>query len=466
MLDEKTLYSEGVQAYIKRGEEMIAAEAKQRALMRGKKFSTIAVHGLYNMDAAMNNQGSIIEPMYSSTAQHFENSDHMEATLAYLMPGWVYSRVSNPTIYYLEQTVAMLEGYGFDGQTSAYVCGSGMAAIHMATNPFLRMDDGPLPMNIVVSAKCYGGTFQLFGERYGLERGVDVRWVKDELDLDEWASKIDENTRFVYSEMPTNPSVAVFDIEMVADLAHEQGIPLIVDATVATAALMRPLCHGADIVIHSMTKSMIAGGLAIGGAIISKNDIPSKVGPDEMKQDFAMYVKLLPARDHGPTFSAFNALMTMNELRFLRAKMDVMSKNALQVAMFLEDHPMVEQVFYAGLESHAGHEIASKYMWLVDGEDDYGEPVNRYGHLMAFTVKGGHQKARDMFDELQMIWRATDLGRVKSVATIPAISTHQQQGEEGRELASLPSNLVRLSVGAEHFKDTIADLDQALNCLK
>ena len=136
-------------------------------------------------------------------------------------------------------------------------------------------------------------------------------------DLDEWASKIDDNTRFVYSEMPTNPTAAVFDVEQVADLTHEFGIPLIIDATVATAALMRPLCHGADIVIHSMTKSMIAGGFAIGGAIISKNDIPSIVGPDEMKQDFATYVKLLPSRDHGPTFISFNALMAMNELRNL-----------------------------------------------------------------------------------------------------------------------------------------------------
>ena len=214
-----------------------------------------------------------------SSAQHFENSDHMEAALAYLMPAWVYSRIANPTVHYLEETLALLEGYGFDGETSAVATSSGMSAVFMATNPFLaRPEPGA---NIVVSARCYGGTFMLFSERYGAERGIDVRWVCDPLDVDEWASRIDGNTRFVYGETPANPSLSVMDIDAVADLAHAAGVPLIVDSTVATPALMRPLTLGADIVVHSMTKSMTSSGLAIGGAIVARHGITTEVGPDD-----------------------------------------------------------------------------------------------------------------------------------------------------------------------------------------
>jgi len=456
-------FGAGVETYVARGNAMTETAAKRRRTVRSRKFDSIAVHGMYDMEAALSNQGSIIEPAYLSSAQHFENSDHMEAALAYLMPSWTYSRIANPTQHYLEQTLALLEGYGFDGETSAVATSSGMAAIFMATNPLLAQ---PHPgMNFVASAKCYGGTFMLFAERFGAERGIDVRWITDSLDLDEWASRIDAGTRFVYGEMPANPTLSVFDIEAVASLAHERGIPLIVDATVATPALLRPLTLGADIVIHSLTKSMTASGLAVGGAIVARHGIPTSVGPDEMADDFATYVKLLPYRDHGPGLSPFNALMTLTELRTLRMRMDAMSRTSMTVAEFLAGHDQVDTVLYPGLVDSPGHDIAARTMWLADAEDDYGEPVNRYGHLLSFTVKGGAQSARDAFDRFDMIWRATDLGRVKSVATIPAISTHQQQGDDGRRLASLPANLIRLSVGAEHPSDIIADLEQALATL-
>ena len=228
-------FGAGVEAYVARGEAMTAAETRRRKIVQTRRFDSIAVHGMYDMEAALSNQGSIIEPAYLSSAQHFENSDHMEAALAYLMPSWTYSRIANPTQHYLEQTLALLEGYGFDGKTSAVATSSGMAAIFMATNPLLAQ---PHPgMNFVARAKCYGGTFMLFAERFGAERGIDVRWITDSLDLDEWASRIDSGTRFVYGEMPANPTLSVFDIEAVASLAHERGIPLLVDATVATAAL-------------------------------------------------------------------------------------------------------------------------------------------------------------------------------------------------------------------------------------
>ena len=434
--------------------------------MRQKRFDTIAVHGIYDMQAALENQGSILEPLYLSPAQHFENSDHMEAALAYLMPSWTYSRIANPTLHYLEETVALLEAYGFDGEASACATSSGMSAIFMATNPFLvQPGDGRAaePINIVASAKCYGGTFMLFTQRYAAERGVEVRWVADPLDLAEWASKIDRHTRFVYGEMPSNPGLAVFDIAAVADLAHQAGVPLIVDSTVATPALMRPMRHGADIVVQSLSKSMGSSGFAIAGAVIARHHLPSRVGPDELRANFAGYVKLLPYRDHGPSISPFNALMILNDLRTLRSKMDLMSRNAMQVANFLAAHPLVEDVAFPGLATNAGHDLAAHYMWLADGEDDYGAPVNRFGHLLSFTVRGGGQAARAVFDHMETIWRATDLGRIKSVATIPAISTHQQQGESGRALADVPGNLIRLSVGGESPIDIISDLDQALS---
>ncbi len=465
---ETTTFSPGVQAYMARGAQMMEAAASQRARMRCKKFDTIAVHGIYNMEAALANQGSIIEPGYFATSQHFENSDHMETALAYQMPSWTYARIANPTQSYLEETLALLEGYGYAGEVSATVTASGMAAVFMATNPFLMQGSGgsnghAAPrMNIVASAKCYGGTFMLFSQRYQAERGIEIRWVRNPLDLDEWASKIDAGTRLLFGEMPSNPGLGLFDIAALAAIAHSHDLPLIVDSTVATPALMRPIEHGADIVVQSLSKTMCSSGMAIAGAVIARHAIPSRVGPVELRANFALYVKLLPLRDHGPGLSPFSSLMILNDLRTLRGKIDRMSRNSEQVAAWLSDHPAVEAVNYPGLTSFEGHDVAQQYMWLADGEDDYGAPINRYGHLMSFTVKDGVPATRRVFDRLQMIWRATDLGRIKSVATIPAISTHQQQGEAGRSLAQVPGNLIRLNVGAEHPADIIADLEQAL----
>lgn len=451
-------YSAGVQRYIEAGNEQQAQLQRQRAQMRKMRFDTIAVHGIYGAEGALANQGSIIEPGYFSSAQHFENSDQMEAALAYLMPAWAYSRIANPTLGYLEETLALLEGYGFAGETTALVTASGMAAVFMATNPFLA---GEGRRNIVASSKCYGGTFMLFAERYGRERGIEIRWIRDPLDLDAWQAAIDGETRLLFGELPSNPLLAVFDIAAVAALAHRHELPLLVDATLATPALCRPLCHGADIVIHSLSKSIIASGFGIGGALIARHDIPSRVGPPQLRENFAAYVKLLPFRDHGPCLSPFTALMALSELRSLRPRMDRLSASAQRVAEFLAEHPGVEQVCYPGLESDPGHLTARRCLQLVDAEA-LGDPLFRYGHLLSFCVRGGPAAARQVFDRLQLVLRATDLGRIKSIATIPAISTHQQQGEEGRELAGIPANLIRLCVGGEHPQDILDDLAQAL----
>ncbi|MDD5308114.1 MAG: aminotransferase class I/II-fold pyridoxal phosphate-dependent enzyme [Deltaproteobacteria bacterium] len=454
--------------YLEAAKRSAAQRERTIAAMRKCRFDTIAVHGLYSLDEALDfNQGSIIEPVYMSSSQAYRDSDEMEAALSYKIPTWCYSRIANPSIYYLESTLALLEGYGFPGETSACATSSGMAAIQSATDAFLTPDPKHpgRPMNFVATCQVYGGTFQQFSVRKAVERGIECRWVLNSGDLDEWASKIDGNTRFVYGEMPSNPGLAIFDLTKIADLAHSHGLPLIVDSTVATPALLRPICHGADIVVQSVTKTLTSSGFGIAGAVVARKDLTSRHGTDAMRADFAAYLKVLPNRDLGQNLSPMSAILSLSDIRTLRSKVDMLSENARQVAEFLESHPAVEKVDYLGLASHPRHALASRYLVLVDSEHDarYGRPVNRYGHLLSFRVKGGHAAARAMFDRLQRIWRATDLGRIKSVATIPSISTHQQQGEDARRMADIPPNMVRLCVGGEHPQDTIADLAQALD---
>jgi O-acetylhomoserine/O-acetylserine sulfhydrylase-like pyridoxal-dependent enzyme len=286
-------------------------------------------------------------------------------------------------------------------------------------------------------------------------------------DISEWESLIDENTRFLYGELPSNPCLRFFDIPAVAALAHRYNLPLIIDSTVATPALLRPLTLGADIVVQSVTKSLFSSGFGLCGAVICRKNITSNIDNPEMKADFAQYLKLLPNRDNGPNLSPMNAVLAMSDIRTIRSKMDLFSRTTSTVASFLERHRHIDCVDYLGLESHPLHELASRYMFLVDSEFDEpsGKKVNRYGHLMSFRIKGDARQTREVFDALKMIWRATDLGRIKSVATIPAISTHSQQGEEGRKLAGIPDNLIRLCAGGEHPDDIMKDLDQALSVL-
>jgi O-acetylhomoserine/O-acetylserine sulfhydrylase-like pyridoxal-dependent enzyme len=221
---------------------------------------------------------------------------------------------------------------------------------------------------------------------------------------------------------------------------------------------MRPLCHGADIVVHSLPKTIGSGGAAVGGAVISRNDLTSRHLGEEARRDYASWLKLWPFRDSGPCMSPYGAFALLSDLRLLRIKMQMMSSNTARVARFLARHPRVQRVDYLGLPDHPLHALAKRYMALVDAE----EATPTFGHLMSFTVRGTAEETRRVFDAFQRIYRATDLGRVKSVATIPAISTHQQQGDEGRRLASILPTMVRLCVGAEHPDDVIADLDQAL----
>ncbi len=462
--------NKGTSFYIEAGKRAMQWHQEHIKKMKQCRFDTIAVHGIYSMQEALDfNQGSIIEPIYMSTSQTYRDSDEMEAGLSYQIPTWCYSRIGNPSIYYLEGVLALLESYGTDLEASCIATASGMAAIQSAVDPFLvvHKQKPGAPMNFVSTCQLYGGTFQQFAVRKDEEKHIQWRKVLNPTDTQEWENLIDENTRFLYGELPSNPSQGFFDIARVAEVAHRHNLPFIVDSTVATPALLRPLAHGADIVVQSVSKSLFTSGFGIAGAIISRKNICSNIDNDPMKADFSTYLKLLPNRDNGPNISPMNAILALNDIRTIRSRMDMVSRSTETVARFLAQHKHIEGVDYLGMEDHPLHDLAKKYLFLVDSEHDelYKQKVNRYGHLMSFRIKGDAKDTRRVFDAFQRIYRATDLGRIKSVATIPAISTHQQQGEEGRKLAGIPANLIRLCVGAEHPEDIIADINQALTVL-
>ena len=450
--------------WIKIGQEMVEKRMKKILKAKNRKFDTVATHGIYDLEEALSlNNGSIMEPTYLSPAQAYNNSAEMAAGLAYEMPTWCYSRIANPTTFFLEETAALLETYGTDIIASCLATSSGMSAIRTATDPFLIADDSLPPMNIVSSSKVYGGTFQQFSIRRFREQGIEVRWVKNSADVNEWKEKMDTGTRFVYGEFPSNPQCEIFDVEKVADLAHKFNCPLIVDSTCASPALLRPITYGADIVVHSASKVMGASGTSIAGLLIARKNIVSKVGSDEMKGDFAIWAKLWPFRDNGPNMHPMAATLILNDLRTLRMKVAQMSTSALEVARWLETQPKIEKVIYPGLASYPEHELAKKYMKLVDSDE------HMYGYLLAVVIK--EKSSEDttncikFYDNLDMIFRATDLGRVKTIATLNAISTHHQQGEEGRKLASIPPSMVRIAIGVENPADIIADLERGLKAV-
>ncbi|NQV14734.1 aminotransferase class V-fold PLP-dependent enzyme [bacterium] len=451
-----------LQYWVEKGQEMMADRERRIKRARHWKFDTVATHGLYDLSQAQNcHSGSIMEPVYLSSAQAYQNSAEMEAALSYQIPTWAYTRIANPSNFYLEETMALLETYGSDIEASALSTASGMAAIRTATDPFLiKNTELPNP-NIVVSAKVYGGTFQQFWVRRHKEEGLDVRWVTNPMDINDWSSKIDAETRFLYGEFPSNPSVAIFDIEKIAELAHSNNIPLLVDSTCASPALTRPLVHGADIVIQSASKVLAASGTTIVGVLIARKNIVSKVGSDEMKADFANWTKLWPFRDNGPALHPMGAFLALNDIRSLRSRIKQMSDTAMKVAHFLEHHPMVDKVYYPGLKSYEAHELACRYMKLVDTDQ------NMFSYMMSVEIKerqdGDSINTRAFYDGLEMIWRATDLGRVKTVATLNAISTHQQQGKQGRLLAAIKPNAIRISVGIEDPDDIIVDLEKGFS---
>lgn len=436
------------------------------AATRGPRFDTLAVVGGYGHDEALTHHGAICEPAYLTPAQHYATSADMRAALLGEAPGWTYTRIDNPTVAHLEAAIARLDGYGCDAPVTTSVFSSGMAAIFMMVDALLADDPGKPPPNVVLPAACYGGTYMLFSQRIGIDRGVEIRWIRDSLDLQQWADAIDGGTRLVFCEVPSNPHLRMTDIPALAEIAHSQGAPLAVDATVPSPALLRPLAMGADIVVHSVSKSMAASGLSIAGAVSSRERIVCTHRRSEMSADFAGYLKRGPRRDTGVVLSPFNAFVTLADLRGLRSRTEITSRSAERVARVLNAHPLVEEVLYPGLEDNPGYAVAVRDLVLVDSELETGSPKNAYGYLLSLRPRGGAAGACAFLDALRLVWRANDLGRMKSIATIPSIATHAQLTASEKALAHVPPDLVRLSIGCEHVDDILADLEQALETVK
>ncbi|WP_079159439.1 trans-sulfuration enzyme family protein [Streptomyces griseus] len=429
--------------------------------MTGARFTTLAVSGAYDHAESAHHLGALSEPAHLATAQSFPSMEAMLAATAEDGDGWVYARRGNPTVRVLEHTVAALEGYRVDAAVSAALTATGMGAITLATMPLLSAASGDRP-NIVASPQCYGSTTMVFDKRYGQERGVDVRWVDDPLAVGDWARHIDGRTRFLYAEVPSNPTVQLVDIPALSELARAAGVPLVVDATLATPALLRPLALGADIVVHSLTKAAGASGRSMGGAVIARHGLELRGQPAELSADYAGHLRRGPLRDMGAVISPFNAWTILADIRELRGRVDAMSRTALEVARHLEGHAGVVEVFHPGLESHRSHHIAKRDMWLVDSERDGGEPENRFGFLLCFRPAGGVRAAHEVMDRLALVWRANNLGQVRSTATIPGATTHKQAADADPARVPVPPDMIRLSIGMEHLDDIVADLDQAL----
>jgi len=438
--DDEQAVSPGIQKYIDTNNEYLERRDKYiDDVVKNLKFDTIAVHGLYTVEDAIEDyDGAIIEPVFLSSSQAYRDSDELEAALAYLIPTWCYSRIANPTTYYYEWTLALLEGYDFDGGTSCCSTSSGMAAIMMAVQPFLVHTKEHVfeERNFLATAQCYGGTYQLFSVRLEQERGVECRWIEDPTDIDAWASRIDENTRFLYGELPSNPQQGFFDIEAVADLAHSHGLPLIIDSTVATPVLTRPLELGADIVVHSATKYLNGHSDVIGGAIVSEDrDLGERIRDQQ--------------RISGPVPGPLDCWLVLRGIKTLHVRMKRHCENAERIAEFLVGHPAAGNVLYPGLPTHPQHELARRQM-------------QGFGGMISFDA-GSFERARTVVASTRLFQLAESLGGVESLISVPAEMTHASVPAEVREKIGLTNGLVRLSVGIESADDLIADLQHALD---
>lgn len=387
------------------------------------KFDTLALHSAYHGEGT----NSVVVPIYQAVAYPFatvqDGADGYAATREGL---FCYARWDNPTVDVFERRMAELEGGG-----AAIATSSGMAAIMLISHHLARAGD-----EIVSSNRVYGGTFVLFD--VGLERmGVKVNWITDPTDLGAWEAAITDKTKFVYVESPSNPALFVADIRALADLAHSRGLPLVVDNTICTPALQRPIAMGADILIHSTTKYLSGNATALGGLVAAKD----RQVIDDIRKG--------PMRYLGPSMSPFNAWQTMMSVETLSLRMGKHSSNAQALAEFLEAHPKVESVNYPGLESHPQHVLAK-------------EQLKGCSSLLSFVIKGGYDDAVKIMEGLGLWIHATHLGTSKTIVTHPASTTHVSMGEEEMIKAGIPANMIRVSVGLEDPVDIIADVEQAL----
>ena len=423
------------------------------------KRETIALHAGFKSDPATK---AAAVPIYQTTSYTFDNTQHGADLFNLNIAGNIYTRIMNPTTAVLEERVAQLEG-----GIAALAVASGMAAITYAVQTLVEAGD-----NIIATKTLYGGTYNFFA--HSLPRqGIEVRFI-DPDHPEEIARHTDERTKLVYCESIGNPAINVVDVPAFAQAAHAQGLPLIVDNTVPSPALFRPIEHGADIVVQSLTKYIGGHGTTIGGAIIdsgkftwAENPRFSKIfnQPDpsyhgvNYSEHFgpAAYIaraRVVPLRNTGSALSPTSAFLLLQGLETLALRMERHCQNALKVAEFLQNHPQVAWVNYPALNS-------SPYKHIIDR--DYQGAASG---LLSFGIKGGREAGAKFIDALQLFLRLVNIGDAKSLATHPATTTHRQLSDEELTAAGVRPDMVRLSVGIEHIDDLLADLSQALAAAK
>ena len=414
--------------------------------------------------------GARAVPIYQTTSYEFRDTEHAANLFALGEVGNIYTRIMNPTQGALEARLSALEGgcttaIGIPG---ALAVASGQSAETLAILTLCEAGD-----HVVASASLYGGTYNLL--HYTLPKmGIEVTLLDDPHDLDGWRSAIRDNTKVFFGEVLPNPKNDVFDIEGVSAVGHEHGIPLVVDNTVATPYLIRPLEWGADIVVHSLTKFIGGHGTSIGGAIIdggtfdygASGRFPNFTEPDPSYHGLAYWpalghgsmilkARVQMLRDIGAAISPFNAFMFLQGLETLSLRMDRHWANADRVARYLDAHDQVENVRYAGLESSPWHERAKKY---GGGKG--------YGSVLAFEIKGGQEAGKKFVDSLTLHSHVANIGDVRSLVIQPSTTTHSQLTAEEQAASDVTPGLVRLSVGLESIDDIIADLDQGFAAAK
>jgi O-acetylhomoserine (thiol)-lyase len=416
-------------------------------------FDTLALHAGHTPDSATLARAV---PIYQTSSYVFRSSEHAAKLFALEEPGNIYTRIMNPTTDVLEKRMAEL-----DGGVGALAVASGQAAISYAV-----LNIAQTGQNIVSTSFLYGGTYNLF--HYTLPKlGIEVRFV-DSSDPENVRKAIDENTRLVYSESVGNPKNNVDDFEAIAKIAHEAGIPFVVDNTVTTPYLFKPLEYGADIVVYSLTKFIGGHGTSIGGCVVDGGKFPWNNGkfPEFTEPDpsyhgirfwdvlgslsYIMKMRVELLRDMGAPLSPFNSFLLLQGLETLHVRMPRHVENAQKVAEWLEKNPNVTWVNYPGLPSHKDYERAGKY--LPKGP----------GAIIGFGIKGGVEAGKKFIDNVKLLSHLANIGDAKSLVIHPASTTHQQLTEEEQYATGVTPDFIRLSVGIENAADIIADIDQAL----
>jgi O-acetylhomoserine (thiol)-lyase len=420
------------------------------------KDETIAIHYGYHTDPTTK---SVAVPIFQTVAYEFDNAQHGADLFNLAVPGNIYTRLMNPTNDVLEQRLAALEG-----GIGALVVSAGAAAINYAILTLAQAGD-----NIVSTPQLYGGTYTLFAHMLP-SLGIKVKFAKDDKP-ESLAALIDDQTKAVYCESIGNPAGNIADLENIAKLAHAQGVPVIVDNTVASPVLCKPIQFGADIVVHSITKYVGGHGTSLGGVIVDSGKFPWA----EHKARFPVFnqpepsyhgviyteafgaaafigrARTVPLRNTGSTLSPMNAFLLLQGLETLPLRMERHCYNAAKVAQFLKMHAKVSWVSYAGLQESPYYPLAQKYM--------HGTP----SAILSFGLKDGYEAGVRFYDALKMIKRLVNIGDAKTLACHPASTTHRQMAPNEQLQAGVKPEMIRLSIGIEHIDDIIADLDQALN---